>query len=73
MMHVWTIDHPEGVYAHDAPPAEYREQPPVAEAGFETDANPGTDDLGWDALPEQERPAQLPHEIQLPLLDRFLP
>ncbi|OIB57710.1 hypothetical protein [Natrialba sp. SSL1] len=73
MMHVWTIDHPEGVYAHDAPPAEYREQPPVAEAGFETDADPGTDDLGWDALPEQERPAHLPHEIELPLLDRFLP
>ncbi|WP_049912649.1 hypothetical protein [Natrialba hulunbeirensis] len=73
MMHVWTIDHPEGVYAHDAPPAEYREQPPVAEAGFETDADPSTDDLGWDVLPEQERPAQLPHEIELPLLDRFLP
>ncbi|ADD05852.1 uncharacterized protein Nmag_2288 [Natrialba magadii ATCC 43099] len=71
MLHVWTIDHPEGVYAHDAPPAEYREQPPVSEAGFETDADPSTDTLGWDALPANETPGQLPHEI--PLLDRLLP
>jgi len=21
MLHVWTVDHPESVYAHDAPPA----------------------------------------------------
>ncbi|GAB3667401.1 hypothetical protein [Halopiger thermotolerans] len=59
MMHVWSVDHPESVYAHDAPPEEYRTQEPADEPGFKTDAEPGTDELGWDVMPDglvPERP-----------------
>ncbi|GAB7018500.1 hypothetical protein [Halostagnicola bangensis] len=64
MMHVWTVDHPEGVYAHDAPPAEYRERDSPAENGFDTDAQPGEDRLEWDALPESELPDVMPDELR---------
>ncbi len=64
MMHVWTVDHPEGVYAHDAPPAEYRERESPAENGFDTDAEPGEDRLEWDALPESELPDVMPDELR---------
>ncbi|SFB68812.1 hypothetical protein SAMN05444422_101185 [Halobiforma haloterrestris] len=60
MMHVWIVDHPEGVYAHDGPPPEYRERPPADDPGFETDAEPGEDDLGWDVLPEEVVPDRRP-------------
>ncbi|WP_126662654.1 hypothetical protein [Haloterrigena salifodinae] len=63
MLHVWAIDHPESVYAHNAPPAESREQEPAAEAGFETDAEPGTDELGWDVLPDDLQPEQRPEDL----------
>ncbi|WP_246998534.1 hypothetical protein [Halosolutus gelatinilyticus] len=66
MLHVWTVDHPESVYAHGAPPPEYREQEPAATAGFETDATPGEDVLGWDALPENLTPDRLPDDVSLP-------
>ncbi len=33
MMHVWTVPHPEGVFAHDAPSPEYRGGTPVADPG----------------------------------------
>lgn len=52
MMHVWAYPHPEGVYAHGAPPPEYRPGDPANEAGFETDAEPGEDELDWNVLPE---------------------
>ncbi|RKD93486.1 hypothetical protein [Halopiger aswanensis] len=61
MLHVWSVDHPESVYAHDAPPEEYRTQEPADEPGFETDAEPGTDELGWDVVPDSlvpERPEE---------------
>ena len=63
MLHVWTVDHPESVYAHDAPPAEYRDLEPAAEAGFETDAEPGRDELDWDALPDDLQPERRPDEL----------
>ncbi|AEH36292.1 hypothetical protein [Halopiger xanaduensis] len=59
VLHVWSVDHPESVYAHDAPPEEYRDREPADEPGFETDAEPGTDELDWDAMPDglvAERP-----------------
>ena len=59
MMHVWTVDHPEGVYAHDPPPREYRRREP-ADPGFETDAEPGTDHLEWGHLPEDAVPETTP-------------
>ena len=52
MTHVWAYPHPKGVYAHGAPPRGNRGGPPAEEAGFETDAVPGEDPLGWDALPD---------------------
>lgn len=64
MMHVWTVDHPEGVYAHDAPPTEYRERDSPAENGFDTDAEPGEDRLEWDALPESDHPDVMPDELR---------
>ena len=63
MMHVWTVDHPEGVYAHGGPPPEYRDREPADEAGFETDAEPGEDTLGWDVLPEELTPDRLPEDL----------
>ncbi|OAQ52744.1 hypothetical protein HTG_10480 [Natrinema mahii] len=63
MLHVWTVDHPESVYAHDAPPREDRDVDPADEPTFDTDAVPGEDDLGWDALPEAVVPDELPADL----------
>ncbi|TMT85713.1 hypothetical protein E2L06_03535 [Haloterrigena sp. H1] len=62
MLHVWTVDHPETVYAHDAPPQENRELSPASDPSFETDAAPGEDELGWDVLPNDLVPDQRPEE-----------
>ena len=61
MMHVWTVDHPDGVYAHGPPPREDRRREPAA-PGFETDAEPGTDHLEWRHLPEDDVPETTPEE-----------
>ncbi|QCS43505.1 hypothetical protein [Natrinema versiforme] len=66
MLHVWTVDHPESVYAHDAPPAEYRDLPPADDPDFDTDAVPGEDELDWDALPDDVVPDQTPGEFTVP-------
>ncbi|QFU81623.1 hypothetical protein [Natronorubrum aibiense] len=63
MLHVWTVDHPEGVHAHDGPPQEFRDGEPADDPGFETGAEPGTDELDWDALPEDLVPEQRPDEL----------
>ncbi|ARS90143.1 hypothetical protein [Natrarchaeobaculum aegyptiacum] len=63
MMHVWTVDHPEGVYAHDAPPAEYRDLDPADPADGFDDATPGEDDLGWAVLPDDVGPDRRPEEF----------
>ena len=63
MLHVWAIDHPESVYAHHAPPPESRDQKPAPEAGFETDAEPGTDELDWDVLPDELVPERRPEDL----------
>ncbi|SER70901.1 hypothetical protein [Natrinema salaciae] len=63
MLHVWTVDHPESVYAHDAPPESYRDQPPADDPGFDTDAAPGEDELGWDVLPSEVVPDRTPDEL----------
>ncbi|ELY59680.1 hypothetical protein C491_04911 [Natronococcus amylolyticus DSM 10524] len=65
MMHVWTVDHPEGVYAHGGPPPEYREREPADDPGFDTDSEPGEDELGWDVLPDEEVPDRLPESFSL--------
>ncbi|RQG98795.1 hypothetical protein [Natrarchaeobius oligotrophus] len=65
MMHVWTVDHPEGVYAHGGPPAEFRPDAPADDPGFDTDATPGEDDLEWTVLPEDARPDRTPDELSL--------
>ncbi len=65
LLHVWTVDHPESVYAHDAPPPEYRDRDPADEASFETDADPGEDVLGWDVLPDEATPDLLPGEFSV--------
>ncbi|WP_265110127.1 hypothetical protein [Halosolutus halophilus] len=65
MLHVWVVDHPESVYAHDAPPVEYRDREPADEPGFETDADPGEDALGWDVLPDEVTPDRLPDEFSV--------
>ncbi|MFD1563861.1 hypothetical protein ACFR99_09900 [Haloarchaeobius amylolyticus] len=62
MLHVWTVDHPEAVYAHDAPPQEDRELSPASAPGFETDAVPGEDELEWDVLPNSLVPERRPDE-----------
>ena len=66
MLHVWTVEHPDGVYAHGGPPAEYREGPEADDAGFETDAEPDDDELGWDVLPDELVPDRLPGDVGLP-------
>ncbi|MFC6767724.1 hypothetical protein, partial [Natrinema soli] len=66
MLHVWTVDHPESVYAHDAPPQENRDLSPAADPEFDTDAVPGEDELGWDALPNGLLPERTPDEFALP-------
>ncbi|OVE83726.1 hypothetical protein [Natronolimnobius baerhuensis] len=66
MMHVWTVDHPDGVYAHGGPPADARERTPADEAGFETNAEPGTDELDWDILPDELVPDERPDELTIP-------
>ena len=63
MLHVWTVDHPGGVYAHGGPPPAAREGPAAETAGFDTDADPGVDRLGWDVLPENVLPERLPSEF----------
>lgn len=65
MLHVWAVDHPESVYAHDAPPQEYRDLPPADEPRFDTDAVPGEDHLSWDALPDDLVPERTPDEFDL--------
>lgn len=52
MLHVWTYPNPDGVYAHGPPPRGNRGGPPAEDPGFDTDAIPGEDELGWDVLPE---------------------
>jgi hypothetical protein len=54
MMHVWRYPNPRpgGLYAHAAPPLGQRGGPPAEEPGFETDAVPGEDELGWEVLPD---------------------
>jgi hypothetical protein len=69
MLHVWTVDHPNGVYAHGAPPAEYREREPADDPEFESGATPGEDELGWDTLPDEELPDRLPESFSPP--ERF--
>ncbi|MCU4924516.1 hypothetical protein OB905_00760 [Halobacteria archaeon AArc-dxtr1] len=64
MMHVWTVDHPDGVYAHGGPPPENRGRSPAAETGFETSATPGEDELGWDVLPDDLVPDALPDDFR---------
>ncbi|MFA9415044.1 hypothetical protein [Natrinema sp. HArc-T2] len=66
MLHVWTVDHPEAVYAHDAPPQEHRELSPASDPSFETDAVPGEDELEWDVLPNELVPEQPPDEFAVP-------
>ncbi|ELY58976.1 hypothetical protein [Natronolimnohabitans innermongolicus] len=63
MMHVWAVDHPEGVYAHDGPPREYRDDEPAAEAGFDNGSEPESDDLDWDSVPDDVTPDRLPDEL----------
>ncbi|SEW02342.1 hypothetical protein [Natrinema salifodinae] len=65
MLHVWTLDHPESVYAHDAPPAEYRDLDPADKPDFETDAVPGEDTLGWEVLPDDVVPERRPGDFSL--------
>jgi len=66
MLHVWTVDHPESVYAHDAPPQEGRDLSPADDPEFDTDAVPGEDELGWDVLPNELVPERTPNEFSLP-------
>lgn len=66
VMHVWTVEHPGGVYAHDAPPSEYRDEPAAAETGLETAAEPGEDVLGWATLPDAFVPAGRPPDFDSP-------
>jgi hypothetical protein len=66
MLHVWTVDHPEGVYAHGAPPAEYRPRDPADDPDFENGATPGEDELGWETLPDDDVPDRLPESFSLP-------
>ncbi|NGM68600.1 hypothetical protein G6M89_06185 [Natronolimnobius sp. AArcel1] len=66
MMHVWAVDHPDGVYAHGGPPPDARERPPADNAGFETNAEPGTDELGWDILPDELVPDERPEDLTIP-------
>ncbi|QLG50391.1 hypothetical protein [Natrinema halophilum] len=63
MLHVWSVDHPESVYAHDAPPAAYRDRQPADGPGFDTDAAPGEDELGWDVLPDDLVPELTPDDF----------
>ncbi|WP_254528256.1 hypothetical protein [Natrinema gelatinilyticum] len=62
MLHVWAVDHPKSVYAHDAPPAEYRDRSPADDPGFRTDAVPGEDELDWDVLPDDLVPERIPDD-----------
>ncbi len=63
MMHVWTVEHPDGVYAHGGPPPEYRDEPVADETGLETDAEPGEDVLDWETLPDAIVPDLLPADV----------
>lgn len=63
MAHVWTVDHPDGVHAHDGPPAAARDLDPADDPGFDTDAEPGADALGWDVLPEAHVPDERPEDL----------
>lgn len=63
LLHVWAVDHPESVYAHHAPPAEYRDLEPADGTDLETDAEPGTDELSWEALPDDLVPERRPDEL----------
>jgi hypothetical protein len=63
MLHVWTVDHPDGVYAHDAPPPEYRPREPADDSDLTADATPGEDELGWDVLPDDVVPDRTPESF----------
>ncbi|WP_090376135.1 hypothetical protein [Natronobacterium texcoconense] len=65
MMHVWTVEHPGGVYAHGGPPPEYRDQPPAEDPDFDTDAEPGSDELDWDVLPDDVTPDERPESLSV--------
>ncbi|MCU4972508.1 hypothetical protein OB955_07125 [Halobacteria archaeon AArc-m2/3/4] len=62
LLHVWTVPHPDGVYAHGGPPRANRGGPPAEDPGFDTDARPGEDELDWDVLPEDVVPETKPDE-----------
>ncbi|WP_435348926.1 hypothetical protein [Haloarchaeobius sp. HRN-SO-5] len=53
MLHVWKYSSPESVYAH-GPPAD-RGGPPAESPGFDTDADPGAEELGPEHLPDAVR------------------
>ncbi|WP_121742035.1 hypothetical protein [Natronorubrum halophilum] len=63
MLHVWAVDHPESVYAHHAPPVENRDLDPADDPDLETDAEPGSDALTWETLPDDLVPDRLPDEF----------
>ena len=63
MMHVWTAPHPEGAYAHDAPPKENRRASSANDPGYETDADPDEDELGWEVLPDDVVPDRKPEDL----------
>ncbi|MCU4754309.1 hypothetical protein OB919_20405 [Halobacteria archaeon AArc-curdl1] len=63
MMHVWTVPHPAGVYAHDAPPPEKRGDLSATEPGFETEVDPSEATLGWGTLPDDVIPDWTPEDL----------
>lgn len=63
MMHLWTVPHPDSLYAHDPPPREYRDLAVADEAGFDTPAEPGEDELDWETLPDDALPDTSPDEL----------
>ncbi|WIV66228.1 hypothetical protein [Natrialbaceae archaeon AArc-T1-2] len=69
MMHVWTYPGDEAIYAHEKPPRE-EYGPPEDGAGFETDAQPGDDELDWDVLPDDVVPETKPRELFDRVTDR---
>lgn len=65
LLHVWTVDHPDGTYAHGGPPPEYRTREPAADPEFDTGAKPGKDELDWDALPDHVVPDRTPETFSV--------
>lgn len=62
MLHLWTVPHPEGAYAHGPPPQEYRDSPPADDPGFETSVEPHEEPLSWDVLPDDVESRAKPNE-----------